>query len=98
MKKAEIKRGRHGRFDLFVADDAGMMIRRTQHNSVADAEKEAQETYGASVTRERGRPRFEDERQKRRNITLSDEHAEKAQRIGGNVSEGIRIALDAYEG
>ncbi len=35
--------------------------------------------------------------QQRRNITLSDRLAEKAERIGGNVSEGIRIALEAHE-
>ena len=49
-------------------------------------------------TRERaGRPRFESEQQKRRNITLSDRLAEKAIKIGkGNISEGIRKALDEY--
>jgi len=35
--------------------------------------------------------------QKRRNITLSDALAEKARRIGaGNLSEGIRLALEQY--
>ena len=48
-------------------------------------------------TRERaGRPRFESEQQKRRNITLSDRLAVKARKIGkGNISEGIRKALAA---
>lgn len=36
-------------------------------------------------------------RQNRRNITLDEAHAEKARRIGGSVSEGIRLALDAWE-
>ena len=44
-----------------------------------------------------GRPRYEAEEQKRRNITLSNRLAEKAKKIGGgNISEGIRKALDGY--
>jgi post-segregation antitoxin (ccd killing protein) len=44
-----------------------------------------------------GRPRLEKDEQKRRNITLSDRLAEKARKIGGgNISEGIRKALDEY--
>ncbi len=44
-----------------------------------------------------GRPRFEDEPQKRRNITLSDQLAEKAKIIGGgNISEGIRKVIEEY--
>lgn len=36
-------------------------------------------------------------RQKRRNVTLSDRHAIIASRIsGGSVSKGIRIAIEAY--
>ena len=43
-----------------------------------------------------GRPRFEAERQRKRNIALSDRLAEKARRLGdGNVSEGIRRAIEA---
>ena len=46
-----------------------------------------------------GRPMMEVEPQKRRNISLSDAHAEKAERIGdGNISEGIRRAIDSYSG
>lgn len=46
-----------------------------------------------------GRPRKEAEPQKRRNISLSDRLAEKAKKIGnGNISEGIRKALDEYAG
>ncbi len=45
-----------------------------------------------------GRPRFEKEEQKRRNISLSDRLAAKAQKIGGgNISEGIRNALEAFK-
>ena len=45
-----------------------------------------------------GRNRINNDLQKRRNISLSDEHCAKAVTIGGNVSEGIRIALDeCYE-
>ena len=45
-----------------------------------------------------GRPRIEKGDQKRRNISLSDRLAEKAKKIGnGNISEGIRKALDAFE-
>ena len=44
-----------------------------------------------------GRPRKEAEPQKRRNISLSDRLAEKAKQIGsGNISEGIRKALEAF--
>lgn len=44
-----------------------------------------------------GRPRLERQKQTRRNITLSDRRTEKAKKIGnGNVSEGIRKALDAF--
>lgn len=44
-----------------------------------------------------GRPRIEKAEQKRRNITLSDRLAKKAKKIGnGNISEGIRKALDEY--
>ena len=41
-----------------------------------------------------GRPRFEAEIQKRRNIALSDRLAEKARALGGSVSAGIRAALE----
>lgn len=42
-----------------------------------------------------GRPRFESEPQKRRNITLSDRLADKARRLGkGSISHGIRNALE----
>ena len=45
-----------------------------------------------------GRPRLETEEQKRRNISLSDRLANKAKRIsGGNISEGIRKALEKYD-
>jgi hypothetical protein len=45
-----------------------------------------------------GRPRIEKGTQSRRNITLSDRLVKKAKRIGnGNISEGIRKALDAYD-
>lgn len=45
-----------------------------------------------------GRPKFEEDIQKRRNITLSDSLADKAKSIGdGNISNGIRIALEKYE-
>jgi len=45
-----------------------------------------------------GRPRFEAEEQKRRNISLSDRLAAMAREIGnGNISEGIRKALEAFE-
>lgn len=45
-----------------------------------------------------GRPRKESEPQKRRNISLSDRLAEKAKQIGnGNISDGIRKALEAFE-
>ncbi len=44
-----------------------------------------------------GRPMMESEPQKRRNISLSEAHAKKAQRIGnGTISDGIRRALEAY--
>jgi hypothetical protein len=39
-----------------------------------------------------------DEKETRRNITLNDDLAEKARRIGGDVSKGIRKALLAYDG
>ena len=45
-----------------------------------------------------GRPRFEAEEQKRRNISLSDRLAAKAKEIGnGNISEGIRKAIEAFK-
>lgn len=45
-----------------------------------------------------GRPRMEKGTQSRRNITLSDRLVKKAKRIGkGNISEGIRQALEAYD-
>jgi hypothetical protein len=45
-----------------------------------------------------GRPRLERGTQSRRNITLSDRLAKKAKKIGnGNISEGIRQALEAYQ-
>jgi len=41
-----------------------------------------------------GRPLFDADTQKRRNITLSDKLADKAKKLGdGNISAGIRIAL-----
>ena len=44
-----------------------------------------------------GRPKIED-KLPTRSIKLGKEHAEKAKAIGGgNMSKGIRIALDAYE-
>jgi hypothetical protein len=44
-----------------------------------------------------GRPRKEPGAQKRRNITLSDRLSVKAKMIGcGNISEGIRKALEAF--
>ena len=43
-----------------------------------------------------GRKRFDDEPQKRRNISLSDRLADKATDIGGNVSGGIREALESH--
>ncbi|MCP5415267.1 MAG: hypothetical protein H6961_11755 [Chromatiaceae bacterium] len=51
-----------------------------------------------STERGRGNPGVvHGETQKRRNITLSDRLAEKARKIGsGNISEGIRKALDEY--
>jgi hypothetical protein len=43
-----------------------------------------------------GRPRVEDEVQKRRNISLSNRLAEKARKLGnGNISEGLRRALES---
>ncbi len=52
----------------------------------------------AGGTREgAGRPRMEKGKQTRRNITLSDRLIAKAQKIGdGNISEGIRRALEAF--
>jgi hypothetical protein len=45
-----------------------------------------------------GRPRMEKGKQTRRNIMLSDRLISKAQKIGdGNISEGIRRALEAFE-
>lgn len=45
-----------------------------------------------------GRPRFETEEQKRRNISLSDRLAARAREIGnGNISDGIRKAIDAFK-
>jgi len=44
-----------------------------------------------------GRPRLEQELQNRRNISLSDRLADIAAEIGGgNVSDGIRKALENY--
>lgn len=44
-----------------------------------------------------GRPRFEDDLQKRRNISLSDRLADKATKIGkGNLSNGIRIVIESH--
>lgn len=44
-----------------------------------------------------GRQRKEAAPQKRRNISISDRLAEKAKQIGsGNISEGIRKALEAF--
>ena len=44
-----------------------------------------------------GRPPVDGEVQRKRNITLSDTFADKARKIGGgNLSEGIRIALARY--
>lgn len=37
------------------------------------------------------------EYQERRNISLSDSLAKKAEKIGGSVSNGIRIALKEYK-
>ncbi len=44
-------------------------------------------------------PKQQHKPQKRRNVSLDDDRAAKASRISrtGNVSDGIRIALDAYE-
>jgi hypothetical protein len=45
-----------------------------------------------------GRPRIEKGKQTRRNIMLSDRLIAKAQKIGdGNISEGIRRALEAFK-
>ena len=45
----------------------------------------------------RGRPRFEQDEQKRRNVMLCERLADKARQIGvGSVSEGIRRALEAF--
>lgn len=42
-----------------------------------------------------GRPKISDATQKRRNVSLSDAHVAKAKLLGkGNISEGIRRALD----
>ena len=47
----------------------------------------------------RGRPKLEKGKQIRRNVMLSDRLIKKAKRIGqGNISEGIRRALEAYSG
>ena len=47
----------------------------------------------------RGRPKLEKGKQHRRNVTLSDRLIKKAKQIGqGNISEGIRRALEAYSG
>ena len=37
------------------------------------------------------------EHHKRRNVCLSDRLAKKAENIGGDVSKGIRKALDEYK-
>ncbi len=45
-----------------------------------------------------GRPRMEKGKQTRRNITISDRLAERAKQIGnGNISDGIRKAIEAYK-
>lgn len=44
-----------------------------------------------------GRNQIEEEKQKRRNISLSDKWAGKAKLIGGDISKGIRIALENYD-
>lgn len=45
-----------------------------------------------------GRPLIDKEPQKRKNIMITDKLAKKAKKIGaGNVSEGIRIALEKYK-
>ena len=42
-----------------------------------------------------GRPRFEPDEQKRRNISLSDRYMEMARKLGnGNATAGIRKALE----
>jgi hypothetical protein len=48
------------------------------------------------MKRKKGRPRFEEETQGRRNISLCDRLVKKAKDIGGSVSEGIRKALEEY--
>ena len=45
-----------------------------------------------------GRPRIAGDIQVRRNITLSESLAEKAKQIGdGNLSEGVRRAIEAFK-
>jgi hypothetical protein len=45
-----------------------------------------------------GRPRIEKGKQVRRNVMLSDRLIAKAQTIGdGNISDGLRRALEAFE-
>lgn len=45
-----------------------------------------------------GRPRFDGGVQKRRNITLSDRIARKAEVLGGgNISAGIRKAIESVD-
>jgi hypothetical protein len=46
----------------------------------------------------KGRPRFEQEEQKKRCVTLSDRLVKKGREIGnGNLSEGIRLAIEKYK-
>lgn len=45
-----------------------------------------------------GKPRIDKDVQKRRNVSLSDKTVKKAKRIGkGNISEGIRTAVDGHK-
>ena len=54
MRRAEIKRGRHGSFDLFIEDDDSLLIRKGQYASAIEAEVDATK-MGASTARDGGR-------------------------------------------
>lgn len=75
MKKADIKRGRHGKFELFVEDDDGILIQRGQYSSAIEAEADAK-NMGASMgdtgRREKHRESEVQQGRKRREISATD--------------------------
>ena len=62
------------------------------------AEDSSIKTLRLDMNKKAGQPRLESGKQIRRNVTLSDRLIEKAKLLGGgNISKGIRRALDEFK-